>query len=84
LSIDLINYNINKQIRKIQYHEFLNFGIFSSFELSAIENLDGTTQPLQSKSECYVSNLKKFYGSISTEQETLPKLNIVDIILMAR
>lgn len=39
----------NRKNRKGEYtyQEFLNFGVFSSFELSAKENLDATAQPLQ-------------------------------------
>jgi hypothetical protein len=100
LSIDLINYNkrvwyryiltkkkqcnINKQLRKIPYHEFLNFGIFSSFELSAIENLDGMAQPLQNKAVSYVSILIFLMAALAQRKKHLPKLDIVDIILVAR
>lgn len=31
----------------VTHHEFLNLGIFSSFKVSAAENLDATAHPLQ-------------------------------------
>ena len=41
------------------HHAFLNFGMFSSFEVSETENLDVTAQPLHDeKKRLYMTKIK--------------------------
>ena len=71
--------------RKPWTHQvFLNFGIFSSFDGSAIDNLDAILQPLPHEIATIVNIQMSIKEKRKKYRENKPELHIIDIIFMPR